>query len=89
MPDPISPNTLMTSIRDQVEMLNSIIDQCAETASVFQIDHYENGTVPEVIETTPVHGATAIEATKSAYREFSRHESQHPSNVMRLSLIHI
>ena len=84
MSDPISPNTLMTSIRDQVEMLNSIIDQCAETASVFQIDHYENGTVPELIETTPVHGAAAIEATKSAYREFSRHKLQHPSNVMRL-----
>lgn len=84
MPDPISPNTLMTSIRDQVEMLNSIIDQCAETATVFTIDHYESGTVPDVIETTAVDGQAAIEATKSAYRAYSRHKSQHPSNVMRL-----
>ena len=84
MPDPITPNTLMTTIRDQVDILNSIIDECAETATIYKIDHYDNGTVPEIIKTKAVRGKGAIAAARSAYRQFSRQRTQHPSNVMRL-----
>lgn len=84
MADPITPNSLMTTIRDQVTLLNTVIDECAVDATVFKIDHYEQGTVPALIETTKITGYRAVTAAQKAYREFSRHKPQHPSNVLRL-----
>ena len=40
--------------------------------------------MPEIIKTKAVRGKGAIAAARSAYRQFSRQRTQHPSNVMRL-----
>ena len=84
MPDKITPNTLMSTLRGQLDLLKAMINSETATAVVYPIDYYDDGKLPDIINTSRVDGAAALEATRVVYRALSRQPDQHPSNVLRL-----
>ena len=84
MADPVTANSLMTALREQIDLLNEVLELCTRSATVFEIPYYVDGVVPDLIKPKVITGAEAIETAKSAYRNFSRPKDQHPGSVFRL-----
>lgn len=84
MPDKITPNTLMSTLRGQLDLLKAMINSETATAVVYPIDYYDEGKLPEIIKTNRIDGEAALEASRVTFRALSKQRDQHPSNVLRL-----
>lgn len=84
MPDKTTPNTLMSTLRGQLDLLKAMINTETASAIVYPIDYYEDGTLPEIIKTKRVDGEAALEASRVTFRALSKQREQHGGNVLRL-----
>jgi len=85
MPDLRDANTIMTTLRGQLDLLQTMINTCNPRCTVYEIPLYENGEVPDApIEPKKATGSKGLTIALSALRNLSRPKNQHPGSVRRV-----